>query len=400
MAEVTPNGYSLKTQNEWFDEEKQLYLNIDPNWNLDPSTPDGLKLAHDSEVFSALDETLQQAYNSKDPNKAVDGDLDTIGEITGAYRSLGSSSDVDLLLGGVATTTVIPAGTIFESTTTGSQWVTSQVYTLDNTGAATVSAECTEIGPVMADPSTITRIVTTVSGLVSVTNPAAATPGTLKESNASFRVKRATAVGRPGNNQVDSMYGELFATPEVRRAKVYENDTNATDTNGVPAHSLAIIVDGGTDADVAMSIYVKKNPGVGLYQAGNPVSILVTSPVYPTNKKTIKFSRPFYIDALIVIQIKNDGTLPDNIIDLIKQAYVDFGAGNLVSPSCGFKSLGFDIGEVVPYATMFTPANKIIGSYGNSYVNTMTLNGATTNLAIAFNQLSRWTLSNITVTII
>ena len=30
MAEITSTGYQLKTQNEWFDEEKQLYLHIDP----------------------------------------------------------------------------------------------------------------------------------------------------------------------------------------------------------------------------------------------------------------------------------------------------------------------------------------------------------------------------------
>ena len=76
MAELTSTGYSVKSQNDWFDEEKQLYLDIDSNWNLDPSTPDGLKMAHDAEIFSALDEVLQQAYNSKDPNKASGYDLD------------------------------------------------------------------------------------------------------------------------------------------------------------------------------------------------------------------------------------------------------------------------------------------------------------------------------------
>jgi hypothetical protein len=32
-------------------------------------------MAHDAEIFYALDETLQQAYNSKDPNKAKGADL-------------------------------------------------------------------------------------------------------------------------------------------------------------------------------------------------------------------------------------------------------------------------------------------------------------------------------------
>lgn len=120
MAELTPNGYTLKTQNEWFDEEKALYLQIDPNWNLDPSTPDGLKLAHDAEIFSALDETLQQAYNARDPNKARGLDLDVVCSLTGVRRQQGTSSTVTLTLGGVAGT-LVRANSRVESTTTGSR---------------------------------------------------------------------------------------------------------------------------------------------------------------------------------------------------------------------------------------------------------------------------------------
>lgn len=399
MAEITETGYKLKTQNQWFDEERGLYVAIDPNWNLDPSTPDGLKLAHDAEIFSALDETLQQAYNSKDPNKAVGVDLAIIGELTGAYSSKGSRSSVSLVLGGVAGT-LVAANSIFESRTTGSRWVIEQAFTLNSMGTATVEAFSSEIGAIQADPNTINNIVTTVGGLVTVNNPSAATLGTEQESDASFRIKRNLSVGRPGNNQIDSLYGELFAVPEVRRVKVYENDTDTTDADGLPPHSTATLVDGGTDDDIALAIYLKKNPGHELYQAGTPVEVLVTSPRYPTNRKLIKFSRPIYVDMTVELTIVNDGNLPDDIEDLIKTAYVDFGAGNLIDPSVGFKSLGFDIGEDVPYFTMFTPANKVLGLYGNSFVQSLILNSDTENVDIAFNELSRWTDSNITVTVV
>lgn len=402
MAEVTSTGYKLKTQNEWFDEEKQMYLDIDPLWNLDPSTPDGLKLAHDAEVFSALDETLQQAYNSKDPNKASGVDLDVIASLTGTSRSEGTASTVTgFVLSGVASPlTTVPAGTIFESVTTGSRWTLDQQWTLDSSGQAVVDITCTEIGPIEADAGTITRIITTVPGLTSCNNPSPATPGTEIESDSSLRVKRATAVGRPGNNQIDSMLGEFYAVDGTRRVKVYENDTNSTDSNGLPPHSIAPIIDGGTDADVAMAIYTKKNPGVALYQAGTPVSVDVTSPTYPDNVKTIKFSRPKYVDMIITVTIKNDGSLPSNTQDLIRDAFIEFAAGGLVPAEFGFKVDGFDIGETVPYSTLYTPINKVIGQYGNSYVQTLTVNGGTTNVAIAFNELSRWTSSNITVTLV
>lgn len=400
MAELTSTGYSVKSQNDWFDEEKQLYLDIDSNWNLDPSTPDGLKIAHDAEIFSALDEVLQQAYNSKDPNKASGYDLDVICALTGTVRSEGTASTVTGFVLTGTPGTQVPAGTRFESSVTGYRFTLDQTWTLDSSGTATVDITCTTVGEIEADANTITTIVDTVAGLVSVNNPTPATPGTAAESDGSLRVKRATAVGRPGNNQIDSMLGELYAVDGTRRVKVYENDTNTTDSNDLPPHSIAPIIDGGTDADVAMAIYTKKNPGVALYQAGTPVSVDVTSPTYPDNVKTIKFSRPKYVDMIIAVTIKNDGSLPSNTQDLIRDAFIEFASGGLVPAEFGFKVDGFDIGETVPYSTLYTPINKVIGQYGNSYVQTLTVNGGTTNVAIAFNELSRWTSSNITVTLV
>jgi uncharacterized phage protein gp47/JayE len=404
MAEVTAQGYNLKTQNEWFEEERQLYLDIDPDWNLDPSTPDGLKLAHDSEVFGVLDETLQQAYNSKDPNKAVGLDLDIICALTGTTRSEGTPSNVTVTLTGTAGT-VVPAGRRIESATTGSRWLTDQTVTL-TAGTATTTATCTITGPTQADIGTLTNILDIVGGWSAVTNPSVATPGTDEQLDASLRAERATSVGRPGNNQIDSMLGEVFAVPGVRRVKIYENDTNSATVDpvnnpwGLPAHSISVIVDGGAIADVGMAIYVKKNPGVLLNQSGTPLSTTVVSPKYPTNSKLIRWATPIYVDMIIAVTLKNDGTLPSNIADLIDEAFLEFTVGTLIPAGDGFKQNGFDIGETVPYSTLYTPVNQVIGQYGNSYVQSMIVNGGTSNVAIAFNQLSRWTAVNITTTVV
>lgn len=404
MAEVTSQGYSLKTQNEWFDEERQLYLDIDPEWNLDPSTPDGLKLAHDAEVFGVLDETLQQAYNSKDPNKATKVDLDVICALTGTKRSEGTPSNVAVTLTGTAGT-VVAAGKRIESSTTGSRWTLDETVTLTG-GTASTTATCTVTGPTQAYIGTLTNILDTVGGWTGVTNPTVATPGTDEQIDSSLRIERATAVGRPGNNQIDSLYGELYAVDGIRRVKIYENDTNSATVDpvnnpwGLPAHSISIIVDGGAIADVATVIYVKKNPGVLLNQSGTPVSYTVTSQKYPTNTKLIRWATPLYLDIVIAVTVKNDGTLPSNIADLIDEAFLEFTTGTLVPAGDGFKQTGFDIGESVPYLTLTTPINKVLGEYGNSYIQSFTVNGGTANVAVAFNQLSRWTSANISTTVV
>lgn len=400
MAEITPTGFVAKTEQQYFDEEQQLYLNIDPNWNLDPSTPDGLKLASDAEKYAQLDEAIQVAYNSKDPNKARDVELDTICALTGTIRNLGTPSNVELTLTGEPNTVVI-AGKLVESVVDGSQWRTDSNVTIGVGGTVTVTATCTTNGATQASIGTIARIVNTIGGWQKVTNSTVATPGTNVQNNASLRLERAKAVSRPGNAQVDNMLGEIFAVSGVRRAIILENDTDVTDANGLPKNSVAPIVDGGVDADVALAIFRKKNPGCKLHAAGTNVTVPDVFDRFVSNKKDITFSRPTYVDAIVAITVQSDGSLPNDTDDQIKQAVIDYAAGELVAAECGFNVVGFDIGEDVPVSRIGTPVNQVIGKYGNSYVTGLTVNTLSFGaiLPIAINELSRWTLANITVAI-
>lgn len=399
MAELTFNGYVVKNQNAWFAEERQLYLDIDPNWNLDPSTPDGLKAAADAEKFANLDELGQRAYNSKDPNKAKDLELDILCSITGTTRNQGTPSTVELTLTGV-NGTIIPAGKTVESPSTGTKWTTNSDVTITG-GTATVTATCTVNGATNASIGTITRIVDTVGGWQTVTNASVATIGTDVQSNQSLRIERRRSVSRPGNAQVDNMTAELFAVDNVTRVRIYENDTDADNFygRGLPKNSIAPIIEGGTGADVAKAIFKKKNPGCKLFALGTPVTVPDVYDLYATNARDITFSRPVYVDMNVAVTIKDDGTLPADLQALIRTAIIEYSQGILVDPSQGFNSTGFEIGEDVPVLSLMTPINNVIGSYGNSYVTSLTINGTSGGeVAIDFAELSRWTESNITVT--
>lgn len=398
MAEVTSEGFLAKTQSEYFDEERQMYLSIDSDWNLDPSTPDGLKLASDSEIFSVLDEALQLAYNSKDPNKARDLELDIIGLLTGFKRSVGTPSTIPSVnLSGVSGT-IIPEGSLVESDD-GTQWSVDSESVIGVSGSIEASITATQNGAIQADIGSVTNIVETISGWQSVSNTVVAIPGENKQSNAETRKERALTVGRPGNNQVESTLGELGAIQGVNKYKSYENDSGSVDANSIPAHSMLYVVDGGIDADIAKAIYLKKNPGVNLYGATNPVTVSVQSEKYNLTSVDIVFARPSYIDMTIVVDIVNDGTLPANTDDLIKQAITDYTQGDLIESSIGFNPFGFNIGEDVSPSRLYTPVNKVLGSYGSSYVTSLTVNGGTSLISIAFDALSVWSTANMTVNI-
>lgn len=399
MAEITNEGYVAKTENEYFSEERQLYLDIDSDWNLDPSTPDGLKIAADAETFTNLDEALQTAYNSKDPNKARGVDLDIVSAITGTFRDLGSPSNVAVTLGGVAGT-VILAGKTIESSVDGSQWTIDTTVTIG--GGGTVAAAATAIlsGATQADIGTITTIVDTVGGWQTVTNPSVATPGTDIQLDPSLRLERALSVGGPGQNQIDSIIGVVFGVDDVRRVRVYENEEDIVQpVTGLTAHSLAVVVDGGVNEDIAQAIFSKRSTGVTQFQAGTPVNVTVQSEKFPQQSTEIKFSRPTFVDIVVTVTVESDGSLPNDADEQIIQAILDYTAGALVDPVCGFNQLGFDIGEDVVLSRLYTPINSVIGSFGNSFVSDLTLQGGTANIPIDFDELSRWTTVNITVTI-
>ena len=137
-----------------------------------------------------------------------------------------------------------------------------------------------------------------------------------------------------------------------------------------------------------------------MYQAGTPQSAVAASTKYPNNTKTMKFSTPIYVQIIVAVTIKNDGTLPSNIATMVQNAIMQYASGDLTADGVGFNTNGFDIGESVPISAIYTPINYVLGQYGNSYVQSLTLNGSALNVTIAWNQLSNWTADNITVTLV
>ena len=396
MAELTDQGYQLKTQQGWYDDEKARYVSIDPSWNLEPSAPDGVKLATDSEIWANLDELGQKAHNSKDPSKASGIELDIIATITGTKRGLGTFSTADVELSGVDGT-IIAAGALVESKDAGSIWAIDSDTTILGVTASVVTA--VERGAIQASIGAITKIVNPQSGWQTVTNPDVATPGTGTDTDAELRVKRDKGVGLPGQNQIDSTFAAVANIDGVRRVEIYENDSESpVDLNGLPIHSTAIIVDGGVDSDIAAAIYSKRNPGPIQFGASNPVAVDVTSEV-TGNVKQIKFNRPDFVDIVVVYTVKSDGTLPGNIRDQLSEATIKYVDGELLEEGAGFNQTGFRIGGEVQSGRLYTPANNVVGESGDSYVTSITVNGGST-VPIGFDQLSRFTDANIAVIVI
>ncbi len=85
------------------------------------------------------------------------------------------------------------------------------------------------------------------------------------EDDASVRARITGALAARGAGTLDAVEAAVKACRWVRDAKVYVNDTNATDSLGIPAHSLAAVIFAGDGPAVAKAICDTKAPGVGTY---------------------------------------------------------------------------------------------------------------------------------------
>lgn len=403
MAEITDKGYLLLNQNAWFDKEKTLYTDIDADWNLDASTPDGLKLASDAELYADLDEVLQQAYNSKNINSARGNDLDILCELTGTTRSIGTFGDVLLTLTTSRAGVIIPAGSEVKDKVTGTVWAASgDLGPSPVTGTFTGSFTCTTRGNVSANVGDISEIQDVVSGWVSATNLTVPNVGVDKQSDGSLRLEQKLSVAKQSNNQIDSVYAELFNIEGVRKVLVATNASDQIDINGVPARNTYALVDGGVQIDVSRAIFNTKSIGTPWYHAATvKISEDVASLKYPTNVQRIEWCRPDYVDMLVEIRINGGANLPSNTAEKIKESIVEYAQNGVTSQDNAFNEEGFNIGENVALNRLNTPINYVIGPYGSSsYVSLLRVNGITDSFVnIPFNALSRWNVANIQVVI-
>ena len=128
---------------------------------------------------------------------------------------------------------------------------------LDIHGRAVVTATAQKAGAITALPGDVSQIATPTRGWQSVTNPEAATAGKPVETDAELRQRQALSVALPSRTVMEGLIGAIANITGVTRYKGYDNDTSETDINGVPAHAVSMVVDGGDAEEIARIIAIK-----------------------------------------------------------------------------------------------------------------------------------------------
>lgn len=386
-ATVTAEGISAPDYQTILDTLKSYFQQIyGSDAYLEPDSKDGQMVALVALAIHDANNTVISVYNCFSPATGYGAALTSNVKINGIARRGATNSTVDLVLTGTAGTS-ITNGTVKD--TNNVIWRLPASVTIGVGGTVTVTATCSNSGAVAALAGTITTINTPTRGWASVTNPAAATVGAPAETDAELRIRQGQSVALPSLTPFEGVDGAIANVAGVTRHKLYENDTGATDSNGLPPHSISAIVDGGDVTEIAQTIRGNKGQGTATYGTTS-----VTVPDTYGNPHVISFSRSTDVPIFGHITLKAFTGYTSQIGVQIQQAVADY-------------INGLTIGDDVLLSRIYSPANLGVVSGGNArYYDIQELligksagSVAAANIIIAYNESASCKPENIVLTV-
>ena len=244
--------------------------------NVDPDSPDGQAINIFALAVKDSLDALVQVYDSFNPDNAIGRTLDARVAINGIQRLGGTYTTTDVLVTIDRNLTLIglnladpsapPANVFTVSDLQGNYFYLTTTQTGLPAGAHDLNFTAADIGAIETTPLSITRIISVLLGVVSVTNSTVMNTilGTNEETDAALRLRRQKSVSLASQGYLTSLQAALQNIPGVTYSQVYENNTSTIDSKSIDPHSLWAIVEGGLDADIAYAIYTKRNAGCGM----------------------------------------------------------------------------------------------------------------------------------------
>lgn len=349
---------------------------------LEPDSKDGQMVALMALAIHDANNTAISVYRSFSPATALGDALTSNVKINGITRRSATNSTVDLLLTGTVGTT-ITNGSVRD--TNSVVWNLPATVVIGSDGTVVATATCANSGAVAAVAGSVNGINTPTRGWASVTNPLAATVGVAAETDAELRVRQSQSVALASLTPFDAVDGAIANVEGVTRHKLFENDTEATDSNGLPPHSISAIVEGGDALEIAHTIRSTKGQGVSTY---GTTAIMVTDKY--GNPYIIRFSRPVDVPVYVSITLKALTGYSSEVGDEIKAAVAAY-----------INSLA--IGDSVLLSRVYSPANLGVVSGGNArYYDIMELligrssdDVAAANVVVAYDESASCSVDNI-----
>lgn len=227
----------------------------------------------------------------------------------------------------------------------GNRWILAESQTITTAGTYGYNFRAAELGEVTALANTITIMETVVRGVASVNNPAANyITGNTGESDSAYRTRRNRSMSVPTQGFDESTESQLLALSDVIDCKVYDNRSNEV-VNGIPAHGIWVIVEGGLAEEIGEVIYNNLPPGIPM-KGSQTVLVSKVNGDIETIYYDIAKSTPLYVRATIY-------NFSDSTID------EDYIKSNLAQ--------SYTIGEQVESVNIQAAIKTLLGTAGTVY---------------------------------
>lgn len=276
------NGLQVKTVNEIVaDLVTAMQAIYGADINVSSNTPDGQLIGIFSQSVEDILELLVDVYNGFAVESAYGVVLDQRVALNGLTRRAGTFTIVPILVTvdralNLAGLDGLGTGAVYTiADDAGNQFQLIATHSFGGAGNATLNFQAAVVGQVETTLNTIVNQVTTILGVLSVNNPNPnVSTGVNEESDVALKIRRDKSFYLQANGPAAAVEAALLSIPDVIDAFVAEN-VGSTPANGVPAHGIWVIVNGGTDAEVGQAIYSKKMMGAAMVGAQ---SYVVTRP--------------------------------------------------------------------------------------------------------------------------
>lgn len=323
--------------------------------DLDPKSPQGQFIDNLAYTFSQSDDSLVSAAGAINIFRAFESQLEGLASLLGIPKNTAESTIVSTDLGGTPGK-IIPAGSRARSDA-GDAYELDEETQLSVGGTATASMSAVETGPIELLAGELTAIIDVVPGWETVTNPADGVTGRDVEADSSYRQRYFTELFRNALSVLESIISKVSEADNVSEVIGAENDTDSPiviQNITIDPHSVAIVVEGGLDQDIADAIRLRKTGGTGTTG---------TTTVSDLPNADINFFRPDYIDIEVTISTTPGATFPANGVQLLKErtlAYIN-GSSDIDSGSGFFELDGMKISEDLQKSRLYTPINSVPG---------------------------------------
>jgi uncharacterized phage protein gp47/JayE len=267
-----------------------------------------------------LEQLAEEAYHAYDVDNASDDRFVALALSSGVPRRGESHGLVLQTLELDAAQSYAPGDIAFHVTDEpGNRWLNRDAVVSTTAGSYDAVFESELPGSAaIAEAGTLTIIATPVSGLISGTNAAAATPGLDIEPIAGLRVRREVALSSGGTRTRGAIRAKIALLDGVLSDEVFENTTSATDSNGIGPHGIRVVVYDGSPAaadDDAIAQVIYDHKAEGILSHGSESGIAQDATVGPI---PIAFDRATISVVTVAVNIESEtGVSIDDVRDAI-----------------------------------------------------------------------------------